>query len=203
MWQTSTDLWPDSSVAPTLYGLGETMTAWAHRALAGAGRGRLIVVGCSIGASCALEMARIAAARIDALVLVGGKAGVRYEPSARERYVALLRDRGVDAMWDEIRGPVGAVARRLARDQTVDDLARGVRAFHTRPDAATVLRDFDGPVHIVHGALDGVGAAGRAAAMAASTRDGHAHLVEGAGHYVNLDRPEAFNELLVPLMRDG
>lgn len=174
-------------MAPTLYRLGETMTTWAHRVLAFAPTGRLVVVGCSMGVSCALEMARVAGDRIAALVLVGGKAGVRFEPETRDRYISLLRSDGVDGMWSEIDTPVGDRARELGRRQSVDDLVTGVRAFHTRPDAASVLRDFRGKVIVVRGERDGVGR---------KYPNSDAIVVPGAGHYVNLDQPEAFNALL-------
>jgi pimeloyl-ACP methyl ester carboxylesterase len=186
-------------MAPTLYPLGETMTTWANRVLAFAPTGRLVVVGCSMGASCALEMARVAGDRIAALVLVGGKAAVRHEPETRDHYIAQLRADGVGGMWPEIDTPVGERARALGARQSVEDLVTGVRAFHTRPDAAGVLRDFRGKVLIVRGEHDGVGPADRAEQMAASTRGGTSVVIPGAGHYVNLDRPEAFNALLCAL----
>ncbi|MEY2469049.1 MAG: hypothetical protein QOF21_1747 [Actinomycetota bacterium] len=191
MWQTSADLWPDASVAPTLYGLGETMTSWANRVLAMVPTGRLVLVGCSMGGSCALEMVRVAGDRVAALVLVGSKAAVRYEPDRRDGYIEMLRTTGIDGLWPDL-GPVGDAARHLAHQQSLGDLERGVRAFHTRPDAADVLRGFRGEVLVVRGEHDLVGRSRPAA-----------HVVAGAGHYVNLDQSEAFNQLLVPLMRDG
>jgi pimeloyl-ACP methyl ester carboxylesterase len=191
MWQTSTDLWPDA-YAPTLYGLGDTMTTWASRVLAAAPRGPLTLVGCSMGGSCALEMTRLAPDRVRALVLVGAKAAVRHDPPARDRYIDALRDRGVDAMWDEIT-PVGDTAKQLAREQSLDDLVGAVNAFHTRPDASSVLAAFDRPVHVVMGADDHLGAR--------KIPVGEFHEVPNAGHYVNLDQPEWFNDFLTQLAR--
>jgi pimeloyl-ACP methyl ester carboxylesterase len=188
MWQDQTALWPDA-YAPTLYGFGETMTTWASRVLASAPRGPLTLVGCSMGGSCALEVTRLAPERVRALVLVGAKAGVRHEPHARQRYVAALRARGVDAMWDEI-APVGARAKAIAREQPLDDLIRGVNAFHTRPDATSVVERFAGTVQVVVGAADHIGR---------KIPCGEYHVVPDAGHYVNLDQPEWFNALLTSL----
>ena len=186
MWQHQTALWPDS-YAPTLYDFGETMTTWANRVLATAPRGPLTLVGCSMGGSCALEVTRLAPDRVRALVLVGAKAGVRHDPPARHRYIDALRARGVDAMWDEIT-PVSSLARALGRDRTIDELIIGVNAFHTRPDATSVLAAFDRPVHVVMGANDHLGSR--------KIPFGDYHLVPDAGHYVNLDQPAWFNALL-------
>jgi pimeloyl-ACP methyl ester carboxylesterase len=188
MWQSSLDLWPDA-YAPTLYSFGDTMTAWASRVLATAPRGQLTLVGCSMGGSCALEVTRLAPDRVRALVLVGAKAGVRHEPAERARYIAALRARGVDAMWDEI-DPVAPTAKAIARDQSLDDLIRGVNAFHTRPDASSVLAAFTGAVHAVRGADDRIGR---------KIPVGEFHEVPNAGHYVNLDQPVWFNALLATL----
>jgi pimeloyl-ACP methyl ester carboxylesterase len=121
---------------------------------------------------------------------------VRYEPDKRDRYIAMLRRGGVDAMWPEIDATVGARARELGRRQSIEDAVRGVRVFHTRPDAVGVLRDFRGRVLVIRGEHDTVGPPERVFEMAASARDGCAHVVAGAGHYVNLDQPAAFNAIL-------
>jgi pimeloyl-ACP methyl ester carboxylesterase len=185
MWQDQTALWQDS-YAPTLYGFGETMTTWASRVLASAPRGPLTLVGCSMGGSCALEVTRLAPDRVRALVLVGAKAGVRHDPPARHHCIDALHACGVDAMWDEIT-PVSPRAKAIAREQSLDDLVRGVTVFHTRPDASSVLAAFERPVHVVVGAHDGLGR---------KVPSGDLHLVPDAGHYVNLDQPEWFNALL-------
>jgi pimeloyl-ACP methyl ester carboxylesterase len=78
-------------------------------------------------------------------------------------------------------------AEEIAREQSLDDLVRGVNAFHTRPDASSVLAAFRGPVHVVRGAHDHLGR---------KVSVGEYHEVPDAGHYVNLDQPAWFNELL-------
>ena len=74
MWAGQMDLLPESTYAPTLYGFGNTVEAWANEVLQLATNDRLIVVGCSVGGSCALEVAVTAPERVAALVLIGTKA---------------------------------------------------------------------------------------------------------------------------------
>ena len=70
MWAGHMDLLPGSTYAPTLYGFGNTIEEWAAGALDVANNDQLIVVGCSVGGSCALEIAMAAPDRVAALVLL-------------------------------------------------------------------------------------------------------------------------------------
>jgi pimeloyl-ACP methyl ester carboxylesterase len=63
--------------APTLYGLGESVRDWAVAVLEHCGGDELLVVGNSVGCSCALEVARAAPGQVRGVVLVGAKPGCR------------------------------------------------------------------------------------------------------------------------------
>ena len=63
----------DQCAAPTLYDAGDNITQWAEAALDAVGDGPVVVVGNSIGGSCAIEVARIAPTKVKALVLCGSK----------------------------------------------------------------------------------------------------------------------------------
>jgi pimeloyl-ACP methyl ester carboxylesterase len=67
MWSAQNQLLPGSTYAPTLYPFGDSIEAWAAAALNIAKGDRLVVVGCSVGGSCALEVAAIAPDRVAAL----------------------------------------------------------------------------------------------------------------------------------------
>ncbi len=73
----------DDCVAPTLYREGADLAAWALAALDAVGDGPVVVVGNSIGGSCAIEVAMLAPTKVKALVLCGTKAGHRPEPDLR------------------------------------------------------------------------------------------------------------------------
>ena len=74
MWTGQVAAFPTPSYAPTLYRHGGTMRDWAVAALDLVREERIIVVGCSVGGSVALEVARLAPERVAALVLVGTNA---------------------------------------------------------------------------------------------------------------------------------
>ncbi len=179
-------------VAPTLYGFGGSIEAWARGALACAGDGSLVVVGCSVGGSTALEVARLAPDRVASMVLIGTKPGHRPEPRFRDEAVRVLESEGIDAAWARYWAPlfapsadpaVVARARHLARALGVEPIVRGVRVFHGRPDRTDLARDLDLPVFVVSGEHDRT-------SVAAPFPHATFHRVAGAGHYVPLERPD-------------
>ena len=169
----------------------------------------LIVVGCSAGGSCALEVARAAPEQVAGLVLVGAKAGVRPDPALRDEAVALLSRHGMEAgwrtYWRPLFGPdtpaaVLAEARSMALGQDVEDVIGGVRAFHDRRDLTDVARAWPKPLVVISGALDRTPAPSTAAQVAGGPNR-QFHLVRNSGHYVNLERPHEFRDLVARAIR--
>ncbi len=209
MWAGQMGLLPDASFAPTLYGAGDTLEAWAGAALEQATGDRLIVVGCSVGGSCAIEMAVAAPDRIAALVLVGTKAAHRPDPDLHADALRTLREDGMSAAWRRYWAPLlpasaeratVAAAERIALAQSPEAVARGVTAFHTRPSRADFLATFPRPVVVVTGAEDGAPGLKTSEMQAAAAPRGRLHVVAGCGHYVPLERPEALNAILRDLI---
>ncbi len=83
-------------IAPTLYDHGDSVESWATAVLDAAAPGPLVVVGNSIGGSCAIEVARLAPKRVKLLVLIGAKAAHRRDPEFRDTAVRLLNDHGME-----------------------------------------------------------------------------------------------------------
>lgn len=143
MWANGMHLKANSVIRPNLYALGGSLEAWAGGVLDLVSTGPLILVGSSVGGSCALEVARLAPDRVAAVVLVGAKASHRPEPSFRDEVIGVLGTQGMATGWNRFWAPLfgaradpAAVegARRIAVQQDVDDVIRGVRAFHNRTD---------------------------------------------------------------------
>jgi len=202
MWANETELDPAATVAPTLYGLGATVEQWARGVLDLVGDGPLVLVGNSIGGSCALEMAYLAPERVAAIVLVGAKAGHRPQPDFRDEVVTLLRSGGIAAAWAKYWAPLFGTAapvdvieraRQLALAQDVEAVVRGTLAFHSRPDRSEFVRQWRKPLVVVSGDQD---RRDTAVALAASAPLGELHLVADAGHYVPLEQPGAMRHLL-------
>jgi len=145
----------DDCVVPTLYSEGADLVAWARAALDAVGDGPVVVVGNSIGGSCAIEVAMLAPTKVKGLVLCGAKAGHRREPDLRDEALSVLECQGIDVAWERYWRPLfgpdapGAVverAWRTARKIGAPAVAEGVRAFHGRANREDFLLGWDGPV---------------------------------------------------------
>lgn len=90
MWEFGGPM-PADAFAPRLYDLGPSIEDWAAAVVAECHDDELFVVGCSVGGSCALEVARAAPDQVRAVMLVGAKADVRPDPIACSEAVELLR----------------------------------------------------------------------------------------------------------------
>ena len=210
VWAEELNELADRVVAPTLYHYGDNLQDWARGVIDESDCGPLVVVGNSVGGSCAIEIARLVPERVRVLVLVGTKAGHRPEPQLRDEAVGVLRCRGMAGAWPRYWAPLFAPdanpalvqrARVVAEAQEPADVIRGVRAFHSRADRDGFLASYSGRVVVVNGVHDRLA---RARHMAAAPRAGAFVAVPGAGHYVPLEQPRvltgvvrgALNELV-------
>jgi pimeloyl-ACP methyl ester carboxylesterase len=208
MWRRQARLIPGGTHAPTLYGLGETLSEWAAAVLDQVHGDRLIVVGNSVGGSCALEMAVLAPDRIAALVLVEAKAGHRPEPDLHQAANAMLRDKGVEAAWDEYWAPLFAPssaktradARRIATRLSAEEIASGVTGFHTRVDRADLLPTLSCPILCICGDHCGTPGLAKMTAQANAASDGRLIIIPDCGHYVPMEQPDALNAILRSLI---
>lgn len=209
MWASQLDLLPGATYAPTLYGFGERVEDWAAGALRLPKGDRLIVVGCSVGGSCALEVAALAPERVAGLVLIGTKAARRLDPAFHATAVKTLREQGLEVAWREWWEPafstaasptIIAKARHILMRQSLEDVVLGVEAFHTRQSRDEVLSTFLGPVHVVTGADDVLPGLATSSKQAEIAQNGCLHVVPGCGHYVPMERPEALNSIIRQLI---
>jgi pimeloyl-ACP methyl ester carboxylesterase len=205
MWRAQLDAFSGLAVAPNLYPCGANLTNWAHHALEEVTSDRLIVVGNSVGGSCALEIAALAPHRVEALVLVGAKAERRIDSALKDECVELLRTHGFDAAWSKYWAPfLGpslslkqvAEAKELASRTSVEHIINGVKAFHTRPSRFQMLGQLDCPVICVSGEHD-IAPGPEVTKMQAKTApNGHYIEVPDCGHYVPLEKPDILNAIL-------
>jgi pimeloyl-[acyl-carrier protein] methyl ester esterase len=192
----------DDWAAPTLYDAGDDVARWAEAALDAVGDGPIMVVGNSIGGSCAIEVARLAPTKVKALVLSGSKPGHRPDPDFRDAALHLLAAEGLAAAWERywlpLFGPNASThvidrAWDAASAQGAASIAAGVRAFHGRPDRDAFLASWPGPVCVVSGEHDVKPE--RSRQLASRLPNATFHLVDDAGHYVPLEAPDALADV--------
>jgi 2-succinyl-6-hydroxy-2,4-cyclohexadiene-1-carboxylate synthase len=177
------------------------------------------LVGYSMGARIALHFAATHPDRVRKLVMESGSPGLEAEAERAERrrsdaaLAARLRRDGVEAFvefWDA--QPLFATRRALGHE-----VLRAQRALRLRNDPESLATSLEHhgtgalpdlwdelprlgmPVLLVVGELDPkfVGIAER---MAARLPDARIRVVEGAGHTVHLERPEAWLEAVVAFL---
>ena len=209
MWAAQLDLLPGATYAPTLYGFGDRVEDWAAEALKLPRGNQIIVVGCSVGGSCALEVAALAPERIAGLVLIGTKAARRLDSALRATAVKALREQGLEAAWREWWEPAFSTtaspatiadARHILMRQPLEDVVLGVEAFHTRQSRDDFLSTFSGPVHVVTGADDVLPGLATSSKQADLAPNGCLHVIPECGHYVPMERPEALNSIVRQLI---
>jgi pimeloyl-ACP methyl ester carboxylesterase len=179
MWEAQRPVLEGHDVsAPSLYGRGNTMDAWADSLLRGLEGPFDCCVGASMGGGCALALERKSPGLLGALVLAGAHAGpdAPERRAFREQQLAELRTEG-----DEEKAAI-------------------VEALRDRPDDRAVLAAFDGPVLVVVGDDDPMIPVEDARVLADATRQGRLEVIAGAGHLVSVDRPDAFNAALATFL---
>jgi len=205
MWRFQRGLFDVPSYAPTLYDCGGNLEDWAAAALALVREDRFVIVGNSIGGSCALEIAAAAPDRVTAMVLCGTKARCNRDPALMEQALSLIRTEGPEAAWETYWQPLFArncteetlqIGKWLCSRRSAAELADGTRAFHTRPCRGHTLQGFQGVTAFVTGSDDVAPGPQTGRWQSEATRQGSCHVIPECGHYAPLEAPEAFNKIL-------
>ena len=211
MWAGQMDLLAGSSYAPTLYGFGDTIEGWAAETLKRVTGDRLIVVGCSIGGSCVLEVAAAAPERVAALILIGTKTKHSPDPDLHASALDLIERDGIDRTWQRYWAPLFSTstdeaivdaARKTALRRPPEDIARGISAFHTRPSRDRLVAECKSPVIVISGEDDVAPGPAASARLTASARRGRFHMIPSCGHYVPLEQPQALRAILREVIDD-
>jgi pimeloyl-ACP methyl ester carboxylesterase len=211
MWTGQLDLLPGDTLAPNLYSFGDSIEGWAARCLQLVRGNRLVVVGCSVGGSCALEIASIAPERIAALVLIGTKAVHRPDPALHMSVVESLQHHGLQYAWERHWTPLFSKSAApeviqagldIVLLQSLSDILRGVSVFHMRQSRDDVLLRLNVPIHFVSGDEDVAPGPKVSEMQAELAQNGRCHLIRNCGHFVPMEQPEAFNAILRDVISD-
>ena len=170
--------------APHLYGRGPSIDDWAAQLLREID-GPLVPVGASMGGYCALALARRAPERVVGMALVASRADAdSFERRKfRQEQIADLRAGERPSLADD--------------DTELDRLAVAQEAMRDRLDLTVVVASFGGPLLVCVGDRDEIVSVDEASELAEKALDGKLEVFAGAGHFVAVDQPERFNEVLL------
>ena len=209
MWENQRAILPERTYAPDLYRLGDNLQQWAEQCLKHVPAKRLVVVGCSVGGSCALEILRLAPERVAASVLIGTKARHDPEPESATDALKTIETQGVAAAWERFWEPLLMLpnhtaarerCRAIALDQSPRDLMNGVAAFHTRASREDVVKTSTRPIHVVSGALDAFPGLAYARRLTELNPSAQLHVIDACGHYTPLAKPSETTSIIADVV---
>jgi len=207
IYAPQTAAFPDSKAVDG-YGLLDRLADMAQSVLDKVS-GRFDLLGHSMGGRVALEVFRKAPERVRRLALVstGVHALREGEPESRAALKAIGHEQGFEALVDAwlppmiapahrgdpaIAGPLKAMCMR-AGQQMFD---AQIEALLTRPEQESLLSQIDCPTLVMTGSEDSWSGPAQHEAIAAAIPDSELVIVEGAGHMIQLEAPEAVNQAI-------
>jgi pimeloyl-ACP methyl ester carboxylesterase len=163
----------------------------------------------AMGGFVAIEIMRRAPRRVANLVLMStlAPADTPKQTVRREGYLRLVEEGKFDAIIEE-RLPIlvhpdrmgdavlTGVLRRMAYDTGADTFLKQQRAIMARPDSRPSLNAIPCPTLLIYGRSDGITTMEHQQQMLDAIPNARLEIVEGSGHMVTLEKPQAVNGLL-------
>ncbi len=167
----------------------------------------VVVGGVSMGGYVAMALARLAPARLKALVLIDTQPGPD-DDAGKARREATARDveaKGMEVLVESMMPTLVAIdatpatrakVGRLIRANTTQGASAALRGMALRPDSRDVLSQLQRPTLVVVGERDTLTPPEKSREMAALISGSRLVEIPSAGHLSNLENPEAFNRAL-------
>jgi pimeloyl-ACP methyl ester carboxylesterase len=161
-----------------------------------------------MGGYVAFEFYRKYPQRVAGLILAATRAGAD-SPEAktnRDKSATTAREKGVGAIVEtmlpkmlsqkssQTRPELVTRVRKIMTGTSLAGVLGDLAAMRDRTDSTAMLAQVDKPTLILHGADDQLIPPAEAQAMGASIPNARLHIRPEAGHLLNLEQPEAFNE---------
>jgi pimeloyl-ACP methyl ester carboxylesterase len=169
-----------------------------------------VIGGLSMGGYIAFALLRHAARYVQGLVLADTRpqADSPEGIESRKKLLALLREKGVRAVADEMLPKLLAEETRQRRPEIVDRvralvlanppeaIAGAISALMSRPDSTPLLGNIHCPSLIIVGEHDGITPPAVSEAMNRAIAGSELVVLPHAGHLSNVEQPDAFNAAL-------
>ncbi len=187
-----------------------TMESMADDALAlldALGLTSAFVGGVSMGGYVSIALARLDPGRVRGLVLIDTQSLADDEAGRARREAAAIEveKNGVGGLVEgmlpklltaAVAPDVKARVEALMRAQSPQAVAAASRGMATRTDGKDILSRYAGPCVIIVGAEDVITPPEKAKLMHELVAGSTLEIIAGAGHLANLERPQAFREIV-------
>lgn len=180
----------------------------------------VVLCGLSMGGYVSFAFYRQYGVRVRGLVLAATRAGEDSEAGkqARDQAAQKAREQGVAKVVEDMlpkmmapstyeeRPELVEQVRRIMLETSVAGATGDLQGMKARIDSTNTLRQIDLPTLILHGEDDQLIPASEAQAMAAAINENSAEnaileLIPKAGHLLNLEQPERFNEAVLRYLK--
>lgn len=177
---------------------------------------RTVLAGLSMGGYIALAFQRLFPSRIEGLVLMDTHpySDSEEKRAERRRSQEKVRQDGAGALVDELvqrvlgattleeREEVVARVRQMMSDQSIDGVVCALEAMSKRPSSVADLAGIQAPTLVMVGSEDTLTTPVQLQGMAAKIPGARFSEIPAAGHLVNLEAPEAVNEVLLGFLQE-
>jgi 3-oxoadipate enol-lactonase len=168
----------------------------------------VVLGGLSMGGYVVFEFYRKYPQRIAGLILAATRAGAD-SPEAkanRDKAATTAREKGVGAIVEtmlpkmlsqkssQTRPELVTRVREMMASTSLAAVVGDLTAMRDRTDSTSTLAQIEKPTLILHGADDQLIPPAEAQAMGAAIPNARLEILTEAGHLLNLEQPEAFNE---------
>lgn len=186
----------------------DSIVAMAQHVLDNAPR-KFSLAGFSMGGRVALQVMRLAPERVERLCLFD--TGATAEPAGgtekRKPLVELAYKKGMSALAAFWLPPMLAPRRRedeafkkplvdMILRNSPEDHEKQIKALVERPDATPLLPTLKCPVLVICGAQDEWSTPEQHREMAAAIPGAELAIIEDAGHFISVEQPEEFTQLM-------
>lgn len=170
----------------------------------------VVVAGLSMGGYIALAYHRQHSSRMAGLILASTRAEADPPQTKqnREKVAEIARKQGVKPIVDDMlpkllspktrdeRPEIVQQARDIMEQTSVEGIVGASLGMKDRPDSSETLDKIMLPTLIIHGADDRVVPLSRAEEMHKRIVKSRLEVISDAGHLVNLEQPDRFNEII-------
>lgn len=175
----------------------------------------VVVCGLSMGGYVALAFWRKYADRMSGLILTATRPGADTVEgkAARDKAAAQAQEQGIGAIADamlpkmlspktyEQRPNLVEQVRTIIESNSLESVVGDLQGMKERPDSTPNLKEIQLPTLILHGADDQIIPVKEAEAMRDAIPNAQLQVLTSAGHLLNLEKPEQFNQAVRNYLR--